>query len=146
MLRAATMAVLPANARSEGKSMWSMCACDSQHQINGRKFLQAERRGDVAFRSRRAESQVNATPIAERGIGEDADAVEVDQHRRVAQPANRDGVVRPLASSGLTGAGRTRRPLSATHARNHGRCGVRTGQPHAAHAGGHPNMPEIFAG
>jgi hypothetical protein len=68
-----------------------------QHQIDRRQIAGRQRALDEAQRAYRAEADGDANPAEQYRVGEDAHAVEVDQHGGVSEPRQRNGVVVPAA-------------------------------------------------
>ena len=66
-----------------------------QDQIDGREFVEAKGGGDVAFGANNQRPDRQPRTCAEDGVGEDVDAVEVEEDRRMAEPSGGDLVVAP---------------------------------------------------
>ena len=67
-----------------------------QENINWWKLPGKQRRGDVTLWASGAEAQRNADTIAQGGIGQNMDSVEIDQDSGVPKPADGDLVIWPL--------------------------------------------------
>ena len=83
-----------------------------ENQIEGRQLARPESRSDVPLGPEREWSDPDADASAQRGIREDPDPEEVEQHRGVSEPRERELVVSPLPRVGFVWRGRDRPEVS----------------------------------
>ena len=118
-----------------------------EHEIDPRQVVESERRLGEAFRAEGEKRQANADAIAQRGIGEDGDAVEINQHGGVAEPGRGEMVVAPGFGSRTREGRRDRRavirfapkmsqPTASLHRELYAREGAGVRRHFAAAAGG----------
>ena len=73
----------------------------NENEVDLGQFVGRERALHQPHRSQRAEPKVHADARIQRGVGQDANAVEIDQDRRVSEPGERHRVVGPRGWSRL---------------------------------------------
>src|SRR5436190_11544249 len=76
-----------------------------QDEVDRRQLPDAQRRRDEAFRAERHDARADADAREQRRIGEDPDAVEVDEERGVTEPREREPIVTPRRWIGLMRSG-----------------------------------------
>src|SRR5262245_42617156 len=74
--------------------MIEVCVRD-EHQIDLGQLVSGQGALDETKRAERAETEVHAHPSKEHRVGEDAQAVEIDQHGGVAEPRQRHILIGP---------------------------------------------------
>ena len=103
-----------------------------ENEVDLWKLVCAERALDEAQRANRADPEADADTAEEDRIGEDTDAVEIDEHGCVPQPRQRDGVVAPLRRRGTMGsAGDVAADLAESSAHETRRPHLRAAEPGA---------------
>ena len=67
-----------------------------ENDIEGRQLTRPESRGDIPLGSERQRSDSDADASAQRWIREDPDTKEINQHRRVPEPRERELIISPV--------------------------------------------------
>lgn len=84
----------------------------------------------MAFRSERHHARIHSNTLNEDRIRKDAHAIEIDQHRRVADPSERDAIVVPCVRPGCAGGGQGITPkIAGYHPPNAGKAGALVAHP-----------------
>ena len=96
-----TAAGLPRTEPSDGVSRWSKCAWDTRTRSTSGSSSGVSAHCTSRIGPSVPRPEIHADARIQRRIGQDADAVEVDQHRCVPEPGERHRIVRPRGRSRL---------------------------------------------